>query len=145
MVEMNREILDQIISNALDEDCGIGDLTTESIVPPDLIAQGEFLAKEDLVLAGWPVADKHVEGQHSQRNRRSDRKILKQYMTAGSLSVGHGSRGALGRSRHRIQVDGTHGAGLQGKGAFAADLIHPGPAGEAGLESTVRDKRRVSL
>src|SRR5437867_2901388 len=56
MVEMNREILDQIISNALDEDCGIGDLTTESIVPPDLIAQGEFLAKEDLVLAGWPVA-----------------------------------------------------------------------------------------
>ncbi|PYV44551.1 MAG: carboxylating nicotinate-nucleotide diphosphorylase [Acidobacteria bacterium] len=50
------EIVDRIISNALDEDCGIGDLTTECIVPLDLIAQGEFLAKEDLVLAGWPVA-----------------------------------------------------------------------------------------
>jgi nicotinate-nucleotide pyrophosphorylase (carboxylating) len=56
MFEINLEILDRIISNALDEDCGIGDLTTESIVPPDLMAQGEFLAKEDLVLAGWPVA-----------------------------------------------------------------------------------------
>ena len=56
MVEISLEIVDRIISNALDEDCGIGDLTTECIVPLDLIAQGEFLAKEDLVLAGWPVA-----------------------------------------------------------------------------------------
>src|SRR5439155_14504060 len=56
MVEISLKIVDRIISNALDEDCGIGDLTTECIVPLDLIAQGEFLAKEDLVLAGWPVA-----------------------------------------------------------------------------------------
>lgn len=34
----------------------MGDLTSESIVSPNLKAQGEFIAKEDLVLAGWPVA-----------------------------------------------------------------------------------------
>ncbi len=53
--EINSEILDHIVSGALAEDCGIADLTTDSIVAPDLLAHGEFLAKEDLVLAGWPV------------------------------------------------------------------------------------------
>jgi nicotinate-nucleotide pyrophosphorylase (carboxylating) len=55
MLEINTEILDQIISIALNEDCGVGDLTTSSIIPSDLAAGGEFLAKEDFVLAGWQV------------------------------------------------------------------------------------------
>lgn len=55
MLEINTEILDRIISNALDEDCGVGDLTTSSIIASDLTAGGEFLAKEDFVLAGWQV------------------------------------------------------------------------------------------
>jgi nicotinate-nucleotide pyrophosphorylase (carboxylating) len=55
MPEIQSEILDRVVSEALTEDCGIGDLTTDSIVASDLLAHGKFLAKEDLVLAGWPV------------------------------------------------------------------------------------------
>jgi nicotinate-nucleotide pyrophosphorylase (carboxylating) len=56
MKEINPKILEKVVTAALEEDLGIGDLTTDSIVPSDLIASGDFLAKEDMVLAGWPVA-----------------------------------------------------------------------------------------
>jgi nicotinate-nucleotide pyrophosphorylase (carboxylating) len=55
MPQIQSESLDHIVSEALNEDCGIGDLTTDSIIASDLLAHGEFLAKEGLVLAGWPV------------------------------------------------------------------------------------------
>jgi nicotinate-nucleotide pyrophosphorylase (carboxylating) len=55
MLEINTEILEQIITIALNEDCGVGDLTTSSIIASDLTARGEFIAKEDLILAGWLV------------------------------------------------------------------------------------------
>jgi len=54
-MEIASEELDRIISGALDEDRGIGDLTTECTVAADLVAAGDLLAKEDLVLAGWQV------------------------------------------------------------------------------------------
>lgn len=55
MIEINPKLLEKVVAVALEEDLGIGDLTTDSIVPPDLLAWGDFLAKEDMVLAGWPV------------------------------------------------------------------------------------------
>ena len=55
MSEIQPEVLDHIVSEALSEDFGMGDVTTNSIVDAGLLARGEFLAKEDLVLAGWPV------------------------------------------------------------------------------------------
>jgi nicotinate-nucleotide pyrophosphorylase (carboxylating) len=55
MPQIQSEIVDHIVSEALKEDCGIGDLTTDSIIASDLLGHGEFLAKEGLVLAGWPV------------------------------------------------------------------------------------------
>jgi len=48
--------IEQIISQALDEDLGPGDITTLAVVPPRLMAQGTLLAKSDLILAGWPIA-----------------------------------------------------------------------------------------
>jgi nicotinate-nucleotide pyrophosphorylase (carboxylating) len=48
--------IDEIIARALAEDVGRGDLTTLSLVPERALAQGELLAKSDLILAGWPVA-----------------------------------------------------------------------------------------
>ncbi len=55
MIEINFEALDQIICRALEEDCGVGDLTTSAIVSNELMGRGEFIAKQDLMLAGWPV------------------------------------------------------------------------------------------
>ncbi len=41
-----------IIELALAEDIGSGDVTTEACVPPDRQAEGRFLVREDLVIAG---------------------------------------------------------------------------------------------
>jgi len=55
MFELAPQNLVPIISQALIEDQGSGDITTEAIVDRALVARGNFLAKKELVLAGWPV------------------------------------------------------------------------------------------
>ena len=44
------------ISNALKEDIGPGDLTTEALVPPDVEGKAELIAKEPLIIAGIEAA-----------------------------------------------------------------------------------------
>ena len=44
------------ISNALREDIGPGDLTTEALIQPDIEGKAELIAKELLILAGIEVA-----------------------------------------------------------------------------------------
>ncbi|MBO7147131.1 MAG: carboxylating nicotinate-nucleotide diphosphorylase [Lentisphaeria bacterium] len=48
-----------LINLALEEDLDtVGDVTTNSVIPEDLNAKAVFLAKEDLVCAGLPIAEK---------------------------------------------------------------------------------------
>jgi nicotinate-nucleotide pyrophosphorylase (carboxylating) len=47
----------EIVNRALDEDLGRGDITSRSIVRSGVNAHGNFIAKQDLVLAGLEVAD----------------------------------------------------------------------------------------
>jgi nicotinate-nucleotide pyrophosphorylase (carboxylating) len=54
MIE-NPIFLDSVIRNALEEDLGPGDLTTNAIVDPSAMGKGALLARESLVLAGLPV------------------------------------------------------------------------------------------
>ena len=50
---------DALIALALDEDLGdAGDVTTNSVIPENLVTDAVFLAKEDLVCAGLPVAER---------------------------------------------------------------------------------------
>ena len=50
---------DALIALALEEDLGdAGDVTTNSVIPENLITDAVFLAKEDLVCAGLPVAER---------------------------------------------------------------------------------------
>ena len=49
--------LQQVITRALEEDVGSGDVTTESTVPVSCTARATFLAKEDGVLSGIAVAN----------------------------------------------------------------------------------------
>ena len=51
----NPILLDKIITNALEEDLGLGDLTTDSIVNSDIIGKAVLETREDIVLAGLPV------------------------------------------------------------------------------------------
>lgn len=46
----------ETVANALKEDLGRGDLTTESTIPPGVAAEGRLIAKERGVLAGVGVA-----------------------------------------------------------------------------------------
>ena len=48
--------LDALVSAALDEDLGPGDLTTDATIPPDALGVGELLAKEELVVCGHAAA-----------------------------------------------------------------------------------------
>jgi len=48
--------IQRIIETALQEDIGLGDITTEVTIAPETMARAELVAKEDFVLAGIDVA-----------------------------------------------------------------------------------------
>ena len=54
-------LIDPLIELAFTEDIGIGDVTTESTVPPSQQGLGIILAKTDGVIAGLPVAQRVFE------------------------------------------------------------------------------------
>jgi len=64
--------VEKAIEGALAEDLGLGDVTTDAIVPPGTRGRAVLLAKEDLVLAGLPVF-KAVFGRLSTEIRFEDR------------------------------------------------------------------------
>ena len=47
-----------LVRATLDEDIGRGDLTTLATVPPNVLARARIIAKQDLVLAGLPLAER---------------------------------------------------------------------------------------
>lgn len=53
--------VDRIIKNALEEDLGWGDVTTDSTIPAEAIIQGNFIAKEQGVLCGIEVCKRVFE------------------------------------------------------------------------------------
>jgi nicotinate-nucleotide pyrophosphorylase (carboxylating) len=55
---LDRFSIDRLISAALEEDIGSGDVTTDSVVDPDRAGKGEIMARESMVLAGLDVACK---------------------------------------------------------------------------------------
>lgn len=73
--------IERIVRTALEEDIGLGDITTEVTVASGTVARAELVAKEDFILAGIDVAAKvfsaldpdvsfeklHEDGEHIQR------------------------------------------------------------------------------
>lgn len=60
-LDLSSEELRGLIIHALAEDLGQGDLTTRVTVPEGIKARGTFFSKQDLVVAGFPVAAKVFE------------------------------------------------------------------------------------
>ena len=56
MYLFNNPQVEQIITLALNEDIGTGDITTLSTIPEDKTALGRFVAKEDMILCGIDLA-----------------------------------------------------------------------------------------
>jgi len=56
-MELNVDVVRRIVSASLDEDLGThGDLTSDCVVAADTRATGRLVARQDLVLAGLPIA-----------------------------------------------------------------------------------------
>jgi nicotinate-nucleotide pyrophosphorylase (carboxylating) len=58
---IEKNVLDKILLNALEEDLGNGDITTLSVIPPENNAHGRYIAKESGVLCGIGVAKRVYE------------------------------------------------------------------------------------
>lgn len=50
--------MDEVLVHALKEDVGSGDITTASLVPEDHVSVAVLIAKEEIVLAGLPFAER---------------------------------------------------------------------------------------
>ena len=50
-------LIRRLIDLALEEDIGTGDVTTQALIPPDLMGEAHIRAKAPLVAAGLPVAE----------------------------------------------------------------------------------------
>ncbi|MFA9408501.1 MAG: carboxylating nicotinate-nucleotide diphosphorylase [Candidatus Dadabacteria bacterium] len=55
-IQMDWDKIDSIIKNALNEDVGSGDITTDTIFPPDAKCEAQIIAKEKGIIAGIPIA-----------------------------------------------------------------------------------------
>lgn len=54
-------IIDRIIKNALEEDLGWGDVTTDSTIPEEAVIKGNFIAKEEGIICGIDVCRRVFE------------------------------------------------------------------------------------
>jgi len=55
-IQMDWDKIDSIIKNALNEDVGSGDITTDTIFPSDAKCEAQIIAKEKGIIAGIPIA-----------------------------------------------------------------------------------------
>ena len=57
-MDWNSRYIAELVRRALEEDIGTGDATTEAVVPPGASARAKILARQTLVCAGLPIAEK---------------------------------------------------------------------------------------
>jgi nicotinate-nucleotide pyrophosphorylase (carboxylating) len=57
-MDWNSEYIADLVRRALEEDIGAGDATTAAVVPPQASAQAHVLARQTLVCAGLPIAER---------------------------------------------------------------------------------------
>jgi nicotinate-nucleotide pyrophosphorylase (carboxylating) len=57
-VDWNSRYIAELVRRALEEDIGTGDATTAAVVPPRATARAKILARQTLVCAGLPMAEK---------------------------------------------------------------------------------------
>lgn len=78
----------RLVAEALDEDVGPGDLTTEATIAPDVAGEGFVLAKEPVVLAGQEAA----AAVFAEIARRTGLPVTYEALAADGASVEAGTR-----------------------------------------------------
>jgi len=126
-----------LVRATLDEDIGRGDLTTLATVPPNVLARARIIAKQDLVLAGLPLAERVF--------RVLDPAIRTTSNFAESAQVPRGSEIA--------QIEGHAAAILTGERTALnflahlcgiATLTHRFVEAIAGTRARIRDSRKTT-
>ncbi len=100
---MKEDAADVLIEAALKEDMPQGDITSESIIPPDSESEAIILAKEEGILAGIDVAERvfcKIDPSVVFKKKLSDGQTFKKGMTlatirGNSISLLKGERTAL--------------------------------------------------
>lgn len=75
-----KDLIESMVKTALTEDIGSGDATTLATVPASLPARAQMVAREELIVAGLPVADsvfKQVDGSLQVRLRAAEGEQVK--------------------------------------------------------------------
>ena len=122
----------ELIARALEEDVGPGDITTAACVSADTRARGQFLARQDLVLAGVELLPLIYE-QQLERSRASSERIA-----AGELiaSIAGGARRLLERERVALNFL-QHLSGIATCTRSFVDAVE-------GTGATIRDTRKTT-
>jgi len=58
---LSQENIDAVITTALAEDVGAGDVTSDAVIPMDMTCRGKIVCKEDGVIAGLSIAKRVFE------------------------------------------------------------------------------------
>lgn len=96
--DFESEKIDTLIQLAIQEDIGTGDITTENLVPENLVIEGNFVAKDDGIVAGLPV----VEYFFSKLDKKA---IVKRIVEEGA-QVNKGNIIAVVKGRARALLSG---------------------------------------
>lgn len=76
------EKIDTLIQLAIQEDIGMGDITTENLIPDNLFVEGVFIAKENGTIAGLPVVEYFFS--------KLDKNVLFRHWVKDGISVNKG-------------------------------------------------------
>src|SRR5437899_2086081 len=91
----------ELISLALREDIGDGDITSETCIPADRMASGRFFAREDAVLAGVEILPMLFE-------RRGGVASVELFRTSGDVvGAGVAVTAVRGRARTLLECERT--------------------------------------
>ncbi len=130
--------IERIVRTALQEDIGLGDVTSMAIVARDLSARAELVAKEDFVIAGMDVAaavfhqlDKDVRFEKifvdGQKIKRGE---VLAWLKGSALMLLQGERVALNllqRMSGIATLTARFVAAVEGTGAFIVDTRKTAP------------------
>ena len=97
--DINHPDVRRAVENALAEDLGAGDITTDSCIPAELNARAEFVAKQDLTLAGMEML-RAARLTHPQIFKRSGDRVL-----AGTVIATARGPARLLLSRERVSLN----------------------------------------
>jgi nicotinate-nucleotide pyrophosphorylase (carboxylating) len=86
--------LDRLIDLALEEDLGPGDVTTQALIPADLMGEAHIRAKQQLVVAGLPLAARVFQ--------KLDASIIFEVQMADGREVADGRQVADGTALARL-------------------------------------------